>query len=73
MFSSIKTNLGNHFKAFLTNGSTWVVVLSVLLTAFTAVPYGYSIWIHLLNPFILAFALIWAHHEGRAAERMLRR
>jgi hypothetical protein len=45
--------------------STWVIVVSILITAFSAFPSWPSVITHALNVPILAFALWLAHWEGR--------
>jgi hypothetical protein len=48
--------------------STWVVVVSILITAFSAFPSWPSALLHLANVPVLALALWLAHHEGRKAK-----
>lgn len=62
-------NAKAHLKQFVSNPSTWVVVVAVVLLAFIAVPYGNLIWLFLASILLLICALILAHHEGRQIER----
>ena len=44
--------------------STWVVVFSIMITAFSAFPSWPSALMHIANIPILALALWLAHNEG---------
>jgi hypothetical protein len=53
---------------FATRISTWIVVLSLFITAFSAFPSWPSFWMHAANVPVLLLALIVAHHEGRVSK-----
>jgi hypothetical protein len=50
-----------------TRPSTWLVVVSIVFTAFSALPTLASFVLHVLNVGVLALAIWRAHHEGRHA------
>jgi hypothetical protein len=52
---------------FITRGSTWLAVLSVLLTAFTALSTATNMKILAANAVLLAILICVARHEGRHA------
>jgi hypothetical protein len=55
---------------FHTRLSTWIVVVSIIITAFSAFPSWPSFWIHVANVGVLALALTAAHHErGERSDR----
>jgi hypothetical protein len=55
--------------SFHTRLSTWLVVASILITAFAAFPSWPSFWIHVFNIFVLVLVLFVAHGEGRQDEK----
>jgi hypothetical protein len=57
--------LTKHFVRFATRFSTWIVVVSIIITSFSAFPSWPSFLLHSANVLVLLLALVVAHHEGK--------
>jgi hypothetical protein len=69
VYTAVTTWIADKIKWTVTKISTWIVVVSIVITAFSAFPSWPSIWLHTLNVPLLILALAQAHHEGRRSVR----